>query len=444
MNPNQNNNNYIPTTFTIDTKPIKVLISQPDNEVWMDATALCTLYQKGRSTMFKILKIFKDEKDAIDNGNYGKIGLVQGANYAKIGLVQNEGKRGVIREVIHYNFEAVMQIGNILNSDRWKLLKEEIESNENEEIQGLDENPIIKYNNGSLQLDVRISPREETVWLTQNQIAMLYETTQPNISMHIKNIVEEGELEENFTQSICKNFLPAHKNSLLAHNSQLLAQSNSQKGKQGNQYAQTYYNLDMVLAVGYRVKSKRAIEFRRWVSTVMKQYIIQGYAINQKRIESHNECLLNLIDDVSLLKKEVNTLKEIMFEKPPKENLFYEGQYYNSFSFVNNLILNAKKRVVIIDGYADNKLFDYFINSKKGISKTVYCYKSERISKEALERFQSQYGDISIIEIKSFHDRFLIIDDDGYILGSSLNALGNKTSCVVKLESLKLEELLKE
>ena len=268
MNPNQNNNNYIPTTFTIDTKPIKVLISQPDNEVWMDATALCTLYQKGRSTIFKLLKIFKDEKDAIDNGNYGKntqveggnygkIGLVRGANYAKIGLVQNEGKRGVIREVIHYNFEAVMQIGNILNSDRWKLLKEEIESNENEKIQDLNHNPIIRYNNGSLQLDVRISPKEETVWLTQNQIAMLYETTRQNITKHINNIIEEGELEDNSTRNFslplesthknslylesASNFLlSASKNSLPAQNESSDSESNS--SKRGNRYVQTYYN----------------------------------------------------------------------------------------------------------------------------------------------------------------------------------------------------------
>ena len=441
----KDNNNLVRTTITIESKPIDVLVSPINKEIWMDTSAICSLYQKDRMMISRIINNIKEDFASIDEATVAKLSTVQGPTVAKLSTVRNEGNRDVKRIINHYNFEAIKHIGNALNSYRWMLLKED---DEKSVIQESIDNPIIIYNNGNLQLDVRISPKEETVWLTQNQIAMLYETTRQNVGFHIKNIVDEGELDENCASKDSlparKFYLPARDSSKTAHNYWLLARDSSKSNvKQGNQYSQVLYNLDMILAIGYRVKSKRAIEFRRWVSTVMKQYLIQGYALNEKRIESHNECLLNVIEDVSHLKQDIKELKQEVFAKPPKENLIYEGQFYNSFAFVNNLICSAKKRVIIIDGYADDKLFDYFINSSKNISKTVYCHKPERISKEALERFQLQYGNISIIENRSFHDRFLIIDDDRYILGTSLNALGTKRSCVVKLEKTSLEDLLK-
>ena len=300
MDNRNDNNNLVRTTIIIESKPINVLVSPINKEIWMDTSAICSLYQKDRRMISKIINNIKEDFASIDEATVAKLSTVQEPTVTKLSTVRNEGNRDVKRIINHYNFEAIKHIGNVLNSYRWMLLKED---DEKSDIQESIDNPIIIYNNGNLQLDVRISPKEETVWLTQNQIAMLYETTRQNITKHINHIIKEGELDENSSHKDYL-YLESRGNQKLLLDSSRVKKSftlESSLSKSGNRYVSTYYNLDMILAIGYRVKSKRAIEFRRWVSTVMKQYLIQGYALNGKRIETHNECLLNVIEDVNHL-----------------------------------------------------------------------------------------------------------------------------------------------
>ena len=427
-------NNFETIELNINGEIIEGLKLENENTLWFSIFSISLMLNKSKDTVRKTINkiAMENKEDGIlvpDLGNHS--GTHSGTHS---GLLSGVGMKEKEKLTKYYSLEIVCEYARRIGSNIGDILKSKI----NEELNADhvdNENPIIIYNNGSLQLDIRISPKEETVWLTQNQIAQLYETTRQNITYHINNIAKEGELDNDSTHNFWLSLDSRNKFSLPLE---------TDSSKRGNRYLSTYYNLDMILAIGYRVKSKRAVEFRRWVSSIMKQYLIQGYAVDQKRLSAYSESILELQHICDGLQKDINALKDAVFEKPPIENLFYEGKYYDSFAFVNNLICSAKQRVIIIDGYADNTLFDYFINSNKSTSKIVYCAKPERISSEVLEKFQLQYGHISIVENKYFHDRFLVVDDDIYILGASLNALGNKRSCAVKLISTTLDDLLKK
>ena len=177
---------------------------------------------------------------------------------------------------------------------------------------------------------------------------------------------------------------------------------------------------------------------------LLKQYLLKGYAIDEERTLVTNENFLNLVNDVNKLKQDVKDIKEIINSKTPRSYICYEGDYFEGYNFINNLICSAKKQVIVIDGYADNSVFDFFIGSKKGLKKVIICHKKERIDESILDRFVKQYGETTIKEDKSYHDRFIIIDNDIYLLGVSLNSLGNKTSTITKTDQYKIEDIYKD
>lgn len=281
---------------------------------------------------------------------------------------------------------------------------------------------LVKFKNDSIELDVEVSPNEETVWLTKEQMALLFKRDRTVISRHINNIYKEGELEK---ESTCA------KNAHVPRSRKRL-------------YESDLYNLDVIISVGYRIKSKNGIVFRKWATMVLKDYLLKGYVISPDRSLVTNENYINLINKVNSLDDDVNKIKEILNEKVKNSFVSYEGKYYEGFSFINKLICSAKRRVIVIDGYADRSVLDFFIDSKMGIKKEIICHKVDRIDPLIIQRFVKEYGNIIIKEDKSYHDRFLIIDDDIYLLGASLNALGNKTSTITKTDQYKIEDIYKE
>lgn len=368
------------------------------------------MYKKDRSVIAKHLKRIYEKND-----------LKIDRTCAKNAQVQKEGNRLIKRIVDVYNLDAILKVGILVKSSNGLLLKEWFENYFASKKQEL-----IEYNDGQIQLDVNIDPITETVWLSVNQMALLFETSPDNIYLHIKNIYSEGELFSSVTEE-----------------SSATQKEIFQTAADGKSYLTTLYNLDVILSVGYRVKGKRAIEFRKWASRVLKQYLLKGYAIDKNRALVTNENYINLINEVSHLKDDVKEIQDIIKSKVRLSYICFEGNYFEGFSFVNSLIKQAKSRVIIIDGYADTSALDFFINSKKGIKKVIICAKKERIEEEFLFRFIKEYGEVSIKEDKSFHDRFLIIDKDIYQLGTSLNSLGNKTSYITKLDRCKVEEIYK-
>ena len=266
-------------------------------------------------------------------------------------------------------------------------MKNEMDSSPKSEI-------ILYQPNETVSLEVRLD--EETVWLTQQQIAELFGVNQPAISKHLRNIFNEGELQEKSVYSILEY-----------------------TAKDGKKYKTHFYNLDAILSVGYRVNSRNATLFRQWANKVLKEYMLRGYSINQRfeRLEQRVAQTENKIDFF------------VRTSLPPVEGLLHEGQIFDARVCVEDLIKQAKREVIMIDGYVDAATFEILDVRQKGVSATIY---TERIGESLLrvkELHDSQYPD-KIIRLEkyaeNFHDRFLIIDDVVYHFGASFKDLGNR------------------
>lgn len=231
---------------------------------------------------------------------------------------------------------------------------------------------IIVYSSGELELKVSI--KEDTIWLTQAQMSELFETSTDNIGLHLKNIYRENELDENTTT---EDF------SVVRH-----------EGNRKVKRVLKHYNLDAIISVGYRVSSQKATKFRQWATSVLKSYITNGYAINTHKITEQR--LLNLENDVNFIKSQIknNTLE-------PKQGIFYDGQIYDAYAFVSELIKSAKRSIVLFDNYIDKP--------------------------------------IKLKEFDLSHDRFLLIDEDVYHIGASLKDLGKKWFGFSKMDKKSFE-----
>ena len=272
---------------------------------------------------------------------------------------------------------------------------------------------IILYQPDSeVKLEVRLE--EETVWLTQEQIAALFGTKRPAITKHLSNIYNSGELDQDSTCSILEHM-----------------------GNDGKQkYVTKYYNLDAILSVGYRVNSKNATLFRQWANKVLKEYLLKGYSVNQRlsnledRVNSkflEHEQHLNRID--SKIDFFVRT------SLPPVEGVFYDGQIFDAYKFATDLIRSAKKSILLIDNYVDESVLLMLSKRNAGVKADIYTQAVSRQLQLDLQKHNSQYPPISIHTYKKCHDRFLIIDGtDVWHIGSSLKDLGKKMFAFSRLD----------
>lgn len=283
---------------------------------------------------------------------------------------------------------------------------------------------VVKFEQDNLILDVNVSPNEDTVWLSKEDMSTLFGRDRSVITKHINNIYKEGELDR---ESTCAKNAHVHL-----------------EGSRTITRIIEFYNLDVIISVGYRVRSRNGVIFRRWATAVLRDYLIKGYSLSSDRVLVTNENYIQLINDVNHLKKDVEDIKEIVNRNILDSIIIYEGDSFDGFSFINDLIKKAIQSVIIIDGYADDSIFDFLIGSKKGIKKVVICHKANRISKEILNRFEKEYGPIVIKEDKTYHDRFLIIDNEVYLIGTSLNSIGYKTSSVIKCNKFNIKDIIKD
>ena len=275
---------------------------------------------------------------------------------------------------------------------------------------------IILYQpNETIQLEVRL--KDETVWLTQQQIADLFGVKQPAISKHIANIYKSGELDENSTYSILEYM-----------------------GNDGKQlYSVRAYNLDMILSVGYRVNSTNATRFRQWANRVLKEYLLRGYAFNQRleriehQVEKQNAILAAHEEKIDFF---------VRTSLPPVEGIFFDGQMYDAHTFVSDLIRSAKTRIVLIDNYIDDRVLTLLDKRKDGVNATIYTKKISRELTLDIQRHNEQYTPICVEECNLSHDRFMIVDDAVYHIGASLKDLGKNWSAFTRLNDLKPEDLL--
>jgi hypothetical protein len=272
-------------------------------------------------------------------------------------------------------------------------------------------NEIILYQPEEHSLKIEVRVKEDTVWLNRQQLAVLFGRDVKTIGKHINNIFIERELNE---EEVVAKFATTTQHGAIKDKTQTLLVE--------------YYNLDVIISVGYRVKSKQGTQFRIWANKVLKEYLLKGYAINN-RIE-------RIENDVYFLKEKAKEFDlQIKTSLPPNEGIFYNGQIFDAWVFVSNLVKSAKKSLILIDNYIDESVLQLFLKRKKGVEVVIYTANLTPALKTDLDKHNKQYAPIVIKEFKHAHDRFLIIDEkEVFHIGASLKDLGKKLFAFSKME----------
>ena len=267
----------------------------------------------------------------------------------------------------------------------------------------MEKGEIILYQpNETIRLEVRLE--EESVWLTQAQMAELFQTTPQNITIHIRSIYKEGELEYSST---CKEHLQVRK-----------------EGNRTVQRKQKFYNLDVIISVGYRVKSFYGTRFRQWANQVLKDYLLKGYSINH-RLQALERTVADHSQKIDFF---------VRTALPPIEGIFYNGQIFDAYKFATDLIKSAKHSLVLIDNYVDETTLLMLSKRNEGVSATIYTAKISQQLQLDIEKHNDQYPPIQIRTYKESHDRFLLIDGkEVYHIGASLKDLGKKLFAFSKM-----------
>ena len=274
----------------------------------------------------------------------------------------------------------------------------------------------------TIRLEVRMD--DETVWLTQAQMAELFDKTPQNVTMHIRNAYEEGEIEK---ESTCKEYLQVQV-----------------EGKRKVKRIQKFYNLDVIISVGYRVKSHRGTEFRRWATKVLKEYLLQGYAVNQN-MHGIRQQLCYQDKRISQLEEKVDFF--VQTSLPPRQGVFFDGQIFDAYRFVSDLVRKADRRIVLIDNYVDDTVLALLDKRRKGVSATIYTKSITDQFLLDIKRHNEQYTSIEVKLFNKAHDRFLLIDDEVYHIGASIKDLGKKWFAFALMNDLvadKFLEMLKQ
>lgn len=260
----------------------------------------------------------------------------------------------------------------------------------------------------AVKLEVRLE--DETVWLTQAQIAELFQRDRTVITKHINNVFKEKELEEK-------------------SNVHFLHIANSDKPVK-------FFGLDVIISVGYRVKSVRGTQFRQWANKILKEYLLKGYSINQ-RLNDMEYRMNNKFFQIEKTIAEHDAKIDFFVRTslPPVEGIFFDGQIFDAYKFATDLIKSAKCSLILIDNYVDESVLLMLSKRNIGVSATIYTQRITQQLQLDLDRHNSQYPPIDIRTYRDSHDRFLIIDNtEVYHIGASLKDLGKKMFAFSKLE----------
>lgn len=272
-------------------------------------------------------------------------------------------------------------------------------------------NEIILYLPDESTEHIEVRFNDDTVWLSQDQLKQLFQRDQSVISRHIINVFKEGELDE--IRNMQKMHIP-----------------NSDKPV-------TFYNLDVIISVGYRVKSKQGTQFRIWANKVLKEYLLKGYAVNNRlnRVEDNLASLKNKVDQIDL---------KINSQLIPNQGVFFEGQVFDAYELTTRIIRSAKENIILIDNYIDESTLVQLTKKERN---TRVLLLSKTIGKQLqldVKKANEQYGKFQLKSFQLSHDRFLIIDQqEVYHLGASLKDLGKKWFAFSKLEPVSVASLLK-
>ncbi|MDE5791102.1 MAG: virulence RhuM family protein [Muribaculaceae bacterium] len=283
-------------------------------------------------------------------------------------------------------------------------------------------NEIILYQpDDTLTLDVRVE--DESVWLTQAQIVELFNSSKANISEHLKHIFQSGELDR---ESTVRKFRTVRK-----------------EGNRSVVRNLEFFNLDVIISVGYRVNTIRGVKFRQWANKVLKEYLLRGYSVNQRlllledkidrRFSEYDQHFRELDGKVDFF---------VRSSLQPKEGVFFNGQIFDAYALVADLIREAKERIVLIDNYIDDTVLVQLAKRKPGVTVNIYDGHITKQLRQDVEKHNEQYPGVTLHKYTKAHDRFLIIDEDVYHIGASLKDLGKKLFAFSKMEVMTGSELL--
>lgn len=276
-------------------------------------------------------------------------------------------------------------------------------------------NEIILYRPNEITEHIEVKFEEGTVWLSQQQMATLFSQTKQNISLHINNCFKENELDSN---SVVKDSLTT--------------------AKDGKTYSVKYYNLDVIISVGYRVKSKEGTQFRIWTNRILKEYLLKGYAVNSRinLLENKLEILSNKVSEIDI---------QISSHLIPNQGVFFDGQVFDAYELTSRLIRSAKFSIVLIDNYMDENTLTQLSKKQKGVKVTLFTKKVTQQLGLDLKKANEQYGNFEVKEFHKSHDRFLIIDRTEILhLGASLKDLGKKWFAFSKMDKNSVSSILNE
>ena len=268
----------------------------------------------------------------------------------------------------------------------------------------------------TIRLEVRMG--DETVWLNTNQMATLFGREESNIRRHVINVFKEKELEKE------NNVHYLHVN--------------------GVKKPVPFYTLDVIISVGYRVKSQRGTDFRRWATKVLKEYLLQGYTVNQQ-ISEIKQTVVEQKKEIAEIRNKVDFF--VQTSLPPRQGIFYDGQIFDAYRFVSDLVRKADRRIVLIDNYVDDTVLALLDKRKEGVSATIYTKSITDQFLLDIKRHNEQYTSIEVKQFNKAHDRFLIIDDEVYHIGASIKDLGKKWFAFALMNDLvadKFLEMLKQ
>ena len=273
----------------------------------------------------------------------------------------------------------------------------------------MNQSNVVVYNDGEIEL--KVSVNEETVWLNRNQLSDLFERDVKTIGKHINKVFTDGELEK---LSVVANFATT--------------------ARDGKIYNVDYYNLDVIISVGYRVQSQKGVKFRQWATSVLKNYIQNGYTLDAHKITEQR--LSSLEKDVATIKSHIqNHTLEI------KQGIFFNGQIFDAYALLSDLIKRAKVSITLIDNYVDESILTLF-SKNKSVKFTLYTGNITKQLQLDIEKYNKQYGNLEVKTTKDFHDRFLICDETVYHFGASLKVLGKKVFAVNQM-NITVNQLLK-
>ncbi len=285
---------------------------------------------------------------------------------------------------------------------------------------------VVYQPDDKVRIEVRLN--DDMIWISQPQMVQLFQSSKANISEHIKNIFQQNELDENSTVRKIRTLQ-----------------------KEGNREVYrniSYYNLDVIISVGFRVNTKVGIHFRQWANNILKNNLLKGYSINQ-RIDYIENKLEQKLNDHDVQLGKINEQINYFVQKsiPPIQGVFYDGEIFDAYNFVTQLIKNANKSIVVIDNYVDESVLTMLDKRKNGVTAIIYTDKINKQLQLDIKLHNSQYPTIDVFTIKNCHDRFIIIDDEEvFLFGASLKDLGKKLFAFSKLymsSKILLDKLVK-